>query len=58
MYLGFISAGVSSVLMRSRMSSGFGSRASSTTRPSERKTARSAAEAARGSWVTMRMVCS
>src|SRR5215213_7628581 len=44
--------------MRSRIPSGSGSRASSTTRPSERKTTRSAQAAARGSWVTMRIVCS
>src|SRR5215207_557576 len=44
--------------IRSRIPSGSGSRASSTTRPSERKTTRSAEAAASGSWVTMRMVWS
>ena len=47
----------SSVLMRSRISSCSGVRVSSTTRPSARKTTRSAVAAARGSWVTMMIVC-
>ena len=46
----------SNCFIRSRIRSALGSRISSTTRPSARKTIRSVPPAAAGSWVTMTMV--